>query len=40
MITGWAEWNISMVREYRGELCSNDRDFGRFPGLRWVTPLT
>jgi toxin-antitoxin system PIN domain toxin len=26
--------------EQDAELCSNDRDFGRFPGLRWVDPLT
>lgn len=25
--------------EYQGELCSNDSDFGRFPGLRWQNPL-
>lgn len=25
--------------EYQAELCSNDRDFGRFPGLRWSNPL-
>lgn len=25
--------------EYQAELCSNDADFGRFPGLRWVNPL-
>lgn len=26
--------------EQDAELCSNDSDFGRFPGLRWVDPLT
>ena len=26
--------------EHGGELHSNDRDFGRFDGLRWVDPLT
>jgi uncharacterized protein len=25
--------------EYQGELASNDRDFDRFPGLRWFNPL-
>jgi uncharacterized protein len=25
--------------EYQAELCSNDADFGRFSGLRWVNPL-
>lgn len=25
--------------ENQAELCSNDTDFGRFPGLRWVNPL-
>jgi len=25
--------------EQDAELCSNDTDFGRFPGLRWVDPL-
>ena len=25
--------------EHHAELHSNDRDFGRFPGLRWVNPL-
>jgi toxin-antitoxin system PIN domain toxin len=25
--------------EHRGEVHSNDRDFGRFPGLKWVDPL-
>lgn len=26
--------------EYGGTICSNDSDFGRFPGVRWVNPLT
>jgi toxin-antitoxin system PIN domain toxin len=25
--------------ENQAELCSNDLDFGRFPGLRWTNPL-
>lgn len=25
--------------EYDAEMLSNDNDFGRFPGLRWVNPL-
>ena len=25
--------------EYQGEVHSNDADFSRFPGLRWVNPL-
>lgn len=25
---------------YGGVLCSNDRDFARFPGLRWANPLS
>ncbi|MEM7698552.1 MAG: type II toxin-antitoxin system VapC family toxin [Verrucomicrobiota bacterium] len=25
--------------EYQSEVHSNDSDFGRFPGLRWVNPL-
>jgi toxin-antitoxin system PIN domain toxin len=25
--------------EQDADLCSNDADFGRFPGLRWVDPL-
>lgn len=25
--------------EHQCELCSNDADFGRFPGLRWSNPL-
>lgn len=26
--------------EQDADLCSNDTDFGRFPGLRWIDPLT
>jgi predicted nucleic acid-binding protein len=29
----------SLAVEYQAELCSNDSDFGRFAGLRWVNPL-
>jgi toxin-antitoxin system PIN domain toxin len=25
--------------EHQAEICSNDADFGRFPGLRWSNPL-
>jgi predicted nucleic acid-binding protein len=25
--------------ESQGEVCSNDRDFGRLPGVRWSNPL-
>jgi hypothetical protein len=25
---------------HNAHLCSNDNDFGRFPALRWVNPLT
>lgn len=25
--------------EHRACLCTNDMDFGRFPGLRWINPL-
>ena len=25
--------------EYNADVCSNDTDFGRFPGLRWRNPL-
>ena len=25
--------------EHQAEVCSNDADFGRFPGLRWRNPL-
>lgn len=29
----------ALAIEHRAELCSADRDFGRFPGLRWSDPL-
>jgi hypothetical protein len=29
----------ALTMEYGGVLYSNDRDFARFPGLRWVNPL-
>jgi len=29
----------ALAIEYQGEVHSNDRDFGRFPRLRWVNPL-
>lgn len=29
----------ALAIEYDGEVHSNDTDFGRFPGLRWVNPL-
>jgi toxin-antitoxin system PIN domain toxin len=29
----------ALAIEYQAELCSNDTDFGRFPGLRWTDPL-
>jgi predicted nucleic acid-binding protein len=28
-----------MTIEYGGVLYTSDRDFARFPGLRWVNPL-
>jgi toxin-antitoxin system PIN domain toxin len=30
----------ALAIEYQAELHSNDADFGRFPGLRWVNPLS
>jgi len=30
----------ALAIEHDCELASNDADFGRFPGLRWVNPLT
>lgn len=30
----------ALAIEHNAEMCSNDNDFGRFPGLRWVNPLT
>ncbi len=29
----------ALAIEHQADLCSNDSDFGRFPGLRWVNPL-
>lgn len=29
----------TLAVETQSELCSNDLDFGRFPGLRWTNPL-
>lgn len=29
----------ALAIEYQAELCSNDTDFARFPGLRWRNPL-
>lgn len=29
----------ALAMEYGGVLYTNDRDFARFPGLRWVNPL-
>ncbi len=29
----------ALAIEYQAELCSNDADFARFPGLRWRNPL-
>lgn len=29
----------ALAIEYRAEICSNDSDFARFPGLRWTDPL-
>jgi uncharacterized protein len=30
----------ALAIEYHLTLCSNDRDFARFPDLRWINPLT
>ena len=30
----------ALAIEHQCELCSNDADFARFPGLRWSNPLT
>jgi uncharacterized protein len=30
----------ALAIEHQCELCSNDADFARFPGLRWRNPLT
>jgi toxin-antitoxin system PIN domain toxin len=29
----------ALAIEHQAELCSNDTDFARFPGLRWADPL-
>lgn len=29
----------ALTIEHQAELCSNDTDFARFPGLRWRNPL-
>ena len=29
----------ALAIEHQGQLCSNDSDFARFPGLRWSNPL-
>jgi uncharacterized protein len=29
----------ALAIEHQADLCSNDADFGRFPGLRWINPL-
>lgn len=29
----------ALAIEYQAEICSNDSDFARFPGLRWTDPL-
>jgi toxin-antitoxin system PIN domain toxin len=29
----------ALAIEHNAELCSHDRDFGRFEGLRWIDPL-
>jgi toxin-antitoxin system PIN domain toxin len=29
----------ALALEYQAEVHSNDADFGRFPGLRWVNPI-
>lgn len=29
----------ALAMEHQAELCSNDADFSRFPGLRWRNPL-
>ena len=30
----------ALALEHQAEVHSNDADFGRFPGLRWVNPIT
>lgn len=32
-------WTAAITIEFGGELQTNDRDFARFPGLRWRNPL-
>jgi predicted nucleic acid-binding protein len=41
-------WNVNLTSdahlaalalEHGAQLCSTDRDFARFPGLRWINPL-
>lgn len=29
----------ALAIEHNAEMCSNDTDFARFPGLRWINPL-
>jgi toxin-antitoxin system PIN domain toxin len=29
----------ALAIEHQATLCSNDRDFARFPGLRWLNPI-
>ncbi|HEX2880661.1 MAG TPA: type II toxin-antitoxin system VapC family toxin [Polyangiaceae bacterium] len=29
----------ALAIEHQASLCSNDRDFARFPGLRWANPI-
>jgi hypothetical protein len=37
-LTGDAQL-AALTLEYGGVLCTTDRDFARFPGLRWKNPL-
>jgi len=30
----------AIALEHGATLCTADRDFARFPGLRWINPLT
>ena len=30
----------AFAMEHDADMCSNDTDFGRFEGLRWVNPIT
>jgi hypothetical protein len=35
-----AAWrHVALAIEHGLALCSNDRDFARFKGLRWINPL-